>query len=258
MVIIDETILPKNTRRYFSIISGFENNFKLLNISNYKICFSSKPRTALNIIRIFIEEQNSDFILRVYAVGGDGILFDCLNGIMILAARNSELALIPYCYTNYLAQHFGKTEINDFRIIKDQILSETIPIDVIDCASNYALSFCTIDFEAKSYMRIKNVFKMKNVFKIALSNKNLNKYYRINIDGSEITGKYQIINTKADNGVLDITFDKSSPKHFRAKEISVYADTPFLLILDGQIFIESDASFKIMPCALNFVNVKKA
>jgi diacylglycerol kinase family enzyme len=85
--------------------------------------------------------------LRVYAVGGDGILFDCLNGIMGL--ENTELAAIPYGRTNNFIRGFGKHNEVFFRNIALQYNAPKLSMDVIRCNGIYALNHCLIGPEAE-------------------------------------------------------------------------------------------------------------
>lgn len=106
------------------------------------------PRDASGFIPTYAKDIPEDAVLRVYAIGGDGIVFDCLNGLMEI--KNAELAIVPYGRTNNFIRGFGKNNIASFRSIKKQINSSTIPIDVIKCGNSYALDYCVIGMEAEA------------------------------------------------------------------------------------------------------------
>jgi diacylglycerol kinase family enzyme len=116
----------------------------------YHIHISRYPRDAIGVVRKFAA-ASEDTAIRVYAVGGNGILFDCLNGIVGIA--NAELATIPYGNTNDFTRSFGEDKLPFFRDIAKQVSAGTIKTDIIYCGSNYALNFCTVGVESASIMR---------------------------------------------------------------------------------------------------------
>jgi diacylglycerol kinase family enzyme len=177
----------------------------------YSIHTSRYPRDAIGYIRK--KAARSDGALRVYAVGGDGIIFDCLNGIVGL--DGAELACVPYGNANDFVRSFGEGRKALFQDIALQASSPVIPADIIRCGNNYALNVCTVGIESdtlvnvlSSYERIARrvrryrgltaaiyallfvVFGIKAVFTKRL----LNQYYTITIDGKDFSGVYGSIN----------------------------------------------------------------
>ncbi|MDR0858067.1 MAG: hypothetical protein LBN97_03440 [Oscillospiraceae bacterium] len=114
---------------------------------SYRVYFSRRPRDAVAVVRSYVMKHSSE-IVRVYAVGGDGILFDCLNGIIGL--ENAELANIPYGSSNDFLRSFGPGVKELFRDIQLQLLSPAIPTDVISTGRAYALNHCTIGIESRA------------------------------------------------------------------------------------------------------------
>jgi YegS/Rv2252/BmrU family lipid kinase len=112
----------------------------------YHIHVSRYPRDAIGIIRRFAAALPDGVVTRVYAVGGDGILFDCLNGIVELP--NMELAVIPYGSSNDFALSFGEGKTELLRDIAKQVSAGTIKTDIFHCGSNYAMNTCTVGVEA--------------------------------------------------------------------------------------------------------------
>jgi hypothetical protein len=66
--------------------------------TNFSTMFSHYPRDAMQLIQRQINTAEEGETVRVYAIGGDDILFDCLNGIMGLS--NVELAIKNHGDTN--------------------------------------------------------------------------------------------------------------------------------------------------------------
>jgi diacylglycerol kinase family enzyme len=112
----------------------------------YAVHVSRFPRDAIGAIRRFAGAAPAGAPLRVYAVGGDGILFDCLNGVVGLP--NAELGTIPYGMENSFYRVFGKNNKNIFRSLKAQTSAVSVPMDALYCGSNYALSYCLIGLES--------------------------------------------------------------------------------------------------------------
>ena len=116
---------------------------------NYEIFESRFPRDAISYIPLYAKNLSEDISLRVYAIGGDAILYDCLNGIIGL--KNAELGVIPYGLTNNFVRGFGKNAKDFFRNIEMQSKAASVPFDVIRCGNNYSLNYC-IDINFKRGM----------------------------------------------------------------------------------------------------------
>jgi YegS/Rv2252/BmrU family lipid kinase len=217
-------------REYFS---GSSQEFHI-HISRY-------PRDAVGIIHKFAVDIPDNTFLRVYAVGGDGILFDCLNGIVGLP--NTELAAMPYGNTNDFVKAFGKKNEQYFRDLSLQTSSDTVETDIIRCDNNYAMNLCLIGVEASGAMlniRVGKVIErnlrvlvqllMPAVFLICGLSGQFNKKvrmqrYDIAIDGEEYSGNYggiyfangpyygggysAVPSAVPDDGLLDVLFYKS-------------------------------------------------
>jgi len=115
---------------------------------DYEIVISQFPRDAIGLIRSCVKNLPEGTALRVYAVGGDGILFDCLNGIMGIS--NAALGAIPYGRTNNFIRGFGRGTKSLFRDLSLQCTAPTIPMDVIHAGTNYALNHCVVGIEAEA------------------------------------------------------------------------------------------------------------
>jgi diacylglycerol kinase family enzyme len=140
--------------------------------SPYAIHISRFPRDGIIIIRKYIAIVGKETLVRVYAIGGDGIAFCCLNGIVGLP--NVELAIVPYGTGCDFAMSFGGKEIiPEMRNIKAQIQAPVIPTDIIDCGNIYALNSCAVGLEAIalrwSYPVMKSFWKLRRRFPMVTS-----------------------------------------------------------------------------------------
>jgi len=179
----------------------------------YSIQISLYPRNAISLIRKKVKEFRHDEKVRVYAVGGDGILYDCLNGIIGLP--NMELAAIPYGNTNDFVRAFGEGKKTLFRDIRLQVVSSAVSMDIIHCGDTYALNFCSVGMESNALMASMKIYsqfsqnlrKYKNInyfiyivsfylggIMAVFNKKVLKHYYKIDIDGEDFSGNYASIN----------------------------------------------------------------
>jgi diacylglycerol kinase family enzyme len=174
----------------------------------YQIHISRYPRDAIGVVRKFAASA-PDAIIRVYAVGGNGILFDCLNGIVGIA--DAELATVPCGNTNDFVRSFGEDKLPLFRDIAKQVCAGTIKPDIIYCGSNYALNFCTVGVESASIMRtmrftrafdwairrsrriVPLLFTLGGVA-AAWDRKVREQRYSITLDGERADGTYSAVN----------------------------------------------------------------
>jgi len=131
------------------------DNLALKAPPDYAVHVSRFPRDAIGAIRRFANAVPSGAPLRVYAVGGDGILFDCLNGVMGLP--NVELGIMPYGKENDFYCVFREKNRNIFNFLERQVCAPSVPMDVLYCGSSYALSRCLIGLEPFSNPAIKAV-----------------------------------------------------------------------------------------------------
>ena len=225
------------------VLKEIKDCFTDLEGEEFSILTSRYPRNAISLIRKKIKEFRYGEKVRVYAVGGDGILYDCLNGIVGLP--NIELAAVPYGMANDFIRAFGEDKKAMFRDIRLQVLSPTIETDVIRCGNNCALNFCTVGMESDAIRTSLNIYnqlpqklrKFHNVnyfvyislfyfggFVSAFNKKVQRQYYKIDIDGKDFSGNYAtisiangpcyggnmhpVITAMPDDGLLDVIFFK--------------------------------------------------
>jgi diacylglycerol kinase family enzyme len=227
-----------------AFISSIESWFEKINPDECQLYISRCPRDAIGIIRKFMAPIPRDAAVRVYAAGGDGILFDCLNGIM--GFDNVELALMPYGMTNNFVQAFGKRQTPYFRDIRYQAGGTAVPTDVIRCKGRYALNFCTIGMVSDAILRAMQINRvleqggrvLRQIYYglyrpvyylgglLAAFNRRITRQrYEINIDDEPVSGKFMNITIAngpcygggrraagavPDDGMLDICIGKSA------------------------------------------------
>jgi len=213
-----------NMWKQTQVLNRIQSFFSTIDNTDYVIHISRFPRDATGFIPVFAKTLPKETVLRVYAIGGDGILFDCLNGIM--GIENAELASIPYGHTNNFIRGFGKNEDVFFKRLALQYNAPTILLDVIRCGETYALSHCIIGMEAeivRSREKIREKMQKGNalsqwlarklhillyyfgIFSVIVDNEIMLQQYDLDIDGEKQSGVYlglHIYNSPYINGSL--------------------------------------------------------
>ena len=198
------------------ILSDIETCFRDMD-DEFEIHISRYSRDAIAVIYHFLELAGNETV-RIYAVGGDGILFDCLNGMV--KYKNAELTNIPYGNANDFIRAFGDDAIHKFRNIKEVIKGRSIDLDVIKCGSNYALYEISIGIIGQTVLNAKAVFPhlpqriiQWNIgyaytlcaIQAFLDSELMNQHYTISADGEDLSGQYaniQISNAAKNGGTL--------------------------------------------------------
>lgn len=83
--------------------------------------------------------------INVYGCGGDGTLFEVINGAV--GYDNLSVGTLPLGSGNDFIRNFGTKK--DFLDVRSQIEGETHKIDLIKCADKYAISQCSMGLDAE-------------------------------------------------------------------------------------------------------------
>jgi diacylglycerol kinase family enzyme len=222
-----------------NILDSIGQYFRTQDKPDFSIQFSRYRRNAITIIQEEAEKAKTGDVIRIYAVGGEGILFDCLNGVAHFP--NMQLASVPYGeYTDFL-DIFEEKDIDVFRDIPSLVKGEAHPTDVIRWGVNYALNSCYIGMNAAITKRVKDLKSSLNkgsflvVSKVSTFVNNITsvfdkqsaaREYKIMIDDQDYSGHYSLIHVAngpyhngrltgvsdatPDDGILDIALIKAS------------------------------------------------
>jgi len=228
-----------------NIIKSIEEYFRTQ--ENFSIIFSQYRRNAIGLIQEEAEKSEPGGMIRVYAVGGEEILFDCLNAVAHFP--NMQLAIVPCGETNSFINVFQKDITGEktdnlhkyFLDIPALINSETLSTDIIRWGVNYALNSCYIGMNSyylkklkerkyklgkKSFFILSKISSLIYSFLASFDKKSAEKNYEIIIDDTDYSGKYSIIHiantpylagkmtgvldASPDDGVLDIALVSAS------------------------------------------------
>lgn len=108
----------------------------------HEIFISETSETAKNYAR---EKAATGEHVRLYACGGDGTIFDVVNGLF--GYSNAEFAAVPLGSGNDFIRLFGTKE--QFLDLDAQIDGKAIKIDAIKCGDKVAVSQCSMGMDAE-------------------------------------------------------------------------------------------------------------
>ena len=213
--------------------------FRTQDKPDFSIQFSRYRRDAIYIIHEEAEKAKEDDIIRIYAIGGDEVFFDCVNAIAHF--DNMEIAAVPHGELSGFLYIFGEGKAESFRDIPSVINAGSIPTDLIKWGANYALNSCYIGLNSASAARLlklksnlnKSSFiifsKISTFFNYLLTafDKSIAaQNYHITIDNVDYSGSYSLIHiangpyhagkktgassAMPDDGLLDVTLIKSA------------------------------------------------
>jgi len=238
------------------ILMDLENCFSIGRRMEYKIYISRRPRDAVAAVHRYMTSAPSDETVRVYAVGGDGILFDCLNGMVDFP--NAELTNVPYGNANDVIRAFGEDAVPAFRNIKNLSVAPSRPLDIIHCGANYAMNEANIGIIGLTmiyanpilrnatkqwYSRITPHIYTTSAMRAMLNEEVRNQKYTVTIDGEDFSGAYSNIHISngpctggtmtpnpyavLDDGFLDVIFHQPRRLFESIKVVNDYVNGRF-------------------------------
>jgi diacylglycerol kinase family enzyme len=235
--IIDSKSFHGQQWKMDSMLDNIGQFFRTQEKANFSTVVSHYPRDAMQLIQRQVNGAEEDETIRVYAIGGDDILFDCLNGIVGLP--NMELAIIPHGDTNDFIRSFGGKKTELFKDLGAITTSPTITTDIINMGYNCAINGCSVGFTPAIATKMKEIkakmgkgfgrffvgflfFMNRLIF--LFDKKLIAHHFEITIDNTDYSGNYSLINvvngpyfgrnnplagSLPDDGFLDVLLFKS-------------------------------------------------
>jgi len=222
-----------------NILDNIGQFFRTQEKPDFSIQFSKYRRNAITLIEEEAEKAKSGDTVRIYAVGGEEILFDCLNGVAHFP--DMELASIPHGESNNFLKIFGEKNVELFRDIQSIVEAQAIPTDIIKWGVNYALNSCYIGMNSGISRNIKGLKSSLNKSSFIVFSKISSfinhiltsfdrqvaaREYKITIDDQDYSGYYSLIHiangpyfegkltgaaeASPDDGLLNVALIKSS------------------------------------------------
>lgn len=142
--------------RYVFIVNpaaGKENSEKMIRASlekcfanrneEYKMYLTEGRNYAYEIAKAEAEKGDE---VAIFACGGDGTVFEVLNGIV--GFENASLGVIPVGSANDFLKFFKENERDYFLDIEDQVGGKGISTDIIKVEDKYCLNICSAGMDA--------------------------------------------------------------------------------------------------------------
>jgi diacylglycerol kinase family enzyme len=227
-------INPKARRlkgRIGEIVREIEVLFAKNPQTEYHIHITRWRRDAAGYARRYA--YDAEKIVRVYAVGGTGTLFDVINGMIGLP--NVQVAFWPFGRDNSFLRYFEEGKRERFHSLRNLIFARVTPFNVIRCGNNYGICFGSIGLGAIAARRRDRIAEyagispgFPGIICLALgayrSLKNERaQFYNVVIDGESRRGKYisllaanwsrcaEKARVSPDAGYLDLYLVKNPP-----------------------------------------------
>ena len=188
------------------ILDSIGQYFRTQEKPDFSIQISRYRRHAILLIQEELEKAQPDDIIRVYAVGGEEILYDCLNAVAHFPRM--ELAIVPHGESSDFLNIFGDGKAEAFREIPDMIKAYSIPTDVIRWGVNYALNSCYIGLNSataaklrtlksrlgkRGFLIFSRISAFFNYFFTAFDKQIRSQKYTVVIDDNDYSGSYSLI-----------------------------------------------------------------
>lgn len=235
--------------------------------------------------------------IRFYACGGDGTLFEVVNGAYTY--DNVEVAIIPLGSGNDFIRLFGTKE--QLANVEAQVNGTVIPLDLIKCGDKIGINECSMGMDAEvckkqaDFKKLPLVSgemaytvsalwallkKMENTFTISIDDQppvtekvifcyvGNSRWYGGGYMGGPLAmpndGLLDIVVVKKEVSRLKLLtllnhykkgeqLDWSFTKFTRAKKITVHAEDPAVVNVDGECEVVNDCTMEIIPAGIKFV-----
>lgn len=109
---------------------------------DYEVYVTEKKGDGIEYVE---ERSKSGEELRFYACGGDGTLYDVVNGAY--GYKNVQVAVVPLGSGNDFIRLFGTQE--EFLALEDQIEGVPVELDLIKCGNEIAINQCSMGMDAE-------------------------------------------------------------------------------------------------------------
>jgi len=236
--IVDPKAFREQQWKMENLLDIIGQYFRTQERPDFTIVFSHYPRDAIRLIQKQVDEAEPFETVRVYAIGGDDLLFDCLNGIAGLPSM--ELAIAPYGVTNSFIRAFGEKKTDQFKDMVTLMTADTIPTDMIQVGNMYAINGCSVGLTPAVVIKRRNfitrlsggisqyivgIWSFFNRLTSLFNKEIITHNYTITIDGEDYSGNYSQINivnapyydrqnalagALPDDGMLDVMLFKSA------------------------------------------------
>jgi len=188
------------------ILDHIGQYFRTQENPDWSIQHSRYRRNALAIVNEELEKAKPGDVIRVYAIGGEEILFDCLNAVAHFP--NMELAIVPHGEASDFLNIFGAENLDAFRDIPTIAQAKTLPTDIIKWGVNFALNSCYIGLNSAmasrllelktslnkgSFVIFSKISSFFNYILTAFDSQISAQKYKVTVDEHDFSGHYSLI-----------------------------------------------------------------
>lgn len=158
----------------------------------YSVFITAAKGDAYNIAKSEAEKGDE---VRIFACGGDGTVFEVLNGLV--GYDNASLGVVPVGSANDFLKYFDEADKSAFLSIEQQIKGESVPCDLIKVEDKYSLNICSVGMDAivadgMSAFKKWPLVSGPMAYKLSLAKVFLGKIgmnFKLTIDGEEIPAR---------------------------------------------------------------------
>jgi len=180
--------------------------FRTQDKPDFSIQMSRYRRNAIGIVSEEAEKTKPGDVVRVYAVGGEEILYDCINAAAQFPGM--QVAAVPHGEANDFLNIFGEGKAENFRDIPSLVTAPAIDTDLIKWGVNYALNSCYIGLNSAMAAKVRTLksslskgsffffSKISNFFNYIFTSFDkeiTDQNYAISIDNVDYSGRYSLI-----------------------------------------------------------------
>jgi diacylglycerol kinase family enzyme len=210
---------------------------------SYEIHVTRWKRDAVGFIRRYLSRCAE--LVRVYATGGTGTLFEIINAVAGLP--NVQVAYYPHGRVDSFIHAFGEDKEPLFHSLRNLVFAPVAGLDIIKWGNNFGINGCFIGLSALAYQDSSRFLEKTGfpyhemTFHLTLIKRLLlgksSQYYRIELDGQKLNGEYlnitipniphigervlRVAEASPTDGLLHLYLIKKTP---RTMAFQVYAD----------------------------------
>ena len=162
----------------------------------YDIHLTRWRRDAEGFIQRYVSDSQE--MVKIYALGGTGTLFEVVNGVIGLP--NVQITAQPLGALNSFIRSFGEDKLEQFCSLRNLFFSKIITIDALRCGKKYCISKSFIGILAKSSqvydafsgiipLSVSKCLLLSGLYEV-MSKTIHSQYYTIEIDGNSYSGEY--------------------------------------------------------------------
>lgn len=172
---------------------------------DYEVYKTTGRHDATRFIKEYLKKRPEGEITRFYAAGGDGTLYDIVNGVA--EEPRCEVACLAYGSGNDFVKNF-RCDVSNFRDINKAIKGKAIPIDFFKVNDRYCINITNYGFDGEVTERQIRFRRLPGVngpmaYRLAALHSllfKMNQPLKVTIDGEVVLDERKALLAIAGNG----------------------------------------------------------